>query len=104
MLATELHQLSRLEKIKLMETLWSDLATNDTAVDFPAWHAAELDATARRFAEGKEELIDWRDAKRELRQRFQSGDTFSIYSKTSRANFRNGCDCFNLFLSAPRCW
>ena len=51
-------QLSRSEKLKLMEVLWEDLSRVDSEVESPAWHAEELAATERRLAEGQEQLLD----------------------------------------------
>ena len=62
-------QLPRSEKLKLMEALWEDLSRPDTELQSPAWHAEELAATEQRLAEGKEQILDWEVAKRELRSR-----------------------------------
>ena len=62
-------QLPRSEKLKLMEALWEDLSRPDTELRSPAWHAEELAATERRLAEGKEQILDWEVAKRELRSK-----------------------------------
>lgn len=61
------HQLPRSEKLKLMEALWEDLSRPDSELQSPVWHAEELAATERRLAEGKEEMLDWEDAKKKLR-------------------------------------
>jgi len=50
-----------------MEALWEDLSRPDGDFESPAWHAKELAATEQRLAEGKERLLDWEAAKRELR-------------------------------------
>ncbi len=71
MSVTELQQMSRLEKVRLMETIWADLSREDDAVESPAWHQAELKQTEARYAAGAEELVDWSDAKKELRRRFE---------------------------------
>ena len=62
-------QLPRSEKLKLMEALWEDLSRPDTELQSPAWHAEELAATEQRLAEGKEQILDWEVAKRELRSK-----------------------------------
>ncbi len=61
------HQLPRSEKLKLMEALWEDLSRADGELQSPAWHAEELAATEQRLAEGKEPVLDWDAAKKELR-------------------------------------
>jgi hypothetical protein len=64
-------QMSRSEKLKLMELLWEQLSRPDDAFESPAWHAKELAATEQRLAEGKEQAMDWETAKKELRRRFE---------------------------------
>ena len=64
-------QMSRSEKLKLMELLWDQLSRPDEAFESPGWHAQELAATEQRFAEGKEQVLDWEAAKKELRRRFE---------------------------------
>jgi hypothetical protein len=63
--------MSRNEKLKLMELLWDQLSRPDEAFESPAWHAKELAATEQRLAEGKEHVMDWDMAKKELRRRFE---------------------------------
>lgn len=64
-------QLSRSEKLKLMELLWEQLSRPDDVFESPAWHAQELAATEQRLADGKEQVMDWEVAKKELRRRFE---------------------------------
>lgn len=71
MSVTELQRMSRLEKVRLMETIWADLSREDDAVESPAWHQAELKETEERYAAGAEEVVDWSEAKKELRRRFE---------------------------------
>jgi putative addiction module component (TIGR02574 family) len=65
----EIRALPRIEKLKLMEALWADLAQDENALDSPEWHRAELEEAERRFAAGHEEIIDWEEAKKRLRRR-----------------------------------
>ena len=67
----ELRKLPRDEKLKIIETLWSDLAADEEAFESPEWHAEELRKTEAALAAGKVEVLDWEDAKRELRKRFE---------------------------------
>jgi putative addiction module component (TIGR02574 family) len=67
----ELRQLPPNEKLKIIETLWADLAADDAAFSSPAWHEEELRKTEAGLAAGQIEVLDWEDAKRELRKRFQ---------------------------------
>ena len=62
-------RLQRTDKLRLMETLWSELSRTETDLESPAWHAIALVETERRMAEGHEEMLDWSRAKSELRNR-----------------------------------
>jgi hypothetical protein len=62
-------QLQRKDKLRLMETLWSELSRAEAEFDSPAWHASALAETERRLAEGREEMLDWNRTKAELRDR-----------------------------------
>jgi hypothetical protein len=64
-------QLSRSEKLQLMEVLWEQLSRFDDAFESPAWHQEELARTERRLAEGKEQVMDWETAKKKLRSQFE---------------------------------
>jgi hypothetical protein len=65
-----LDQMTRDEKLRLMEALWADLSRHADTLELPAWHAQALRETEQRMAEGKEVAVDWETAKSELRQRF----------------------------------
>jgi Putative addiction module component len=67
----ELRQLPVDEKLRIIETLWSDLSGQDEDIAAPAWHEQELSQTQTAFLEGREEVMDWSDAKKELRSRFE---------------------------------
>lgn len=64
-------QMSRSEKLKLMETLWEQLTQPEDAFESPAWHGQSLKETEQRLAEGKEQVLDWETAKRQLRKQFE---------------------------------
>ena len=44
---------------------------DDAALASPAWHEEELRRTEAAFAAGKVEVLDWQEAKAELRKRFE---------------------------------
>lgn len=69
MTITELHQLPAIEKLKIIEALWNDLAKDENNLPPPAWHEAELKQTEAGFSSGKIEAVDWQQAKKELRSR-----------------------------------
>jgi len=66
-----LKRMSRVEKLRMMETLWDDLSREEHLLESPAWHKAALAETGRRVAAGEEKTVDWETAKKELRRRFE---------------------------------
>jgi putative addiction module component (TIGR02574 family) len=67
----ELRKLPPVEKLKIIEALWGDLAGDEDAFTSPAWHEEELKKTEADYAAGRIESLDWEDAKKELRERFE---------------------------------
>jgi hypothetical protein len=67
----QIEQMSRAEKLQVMEALWADLSKAEAEVESPAWHAGVLRETEARVAAGEERIADWDTAKRELRKRFE---------------------------------
>lgn len=67
----ELRKLPSVEKLKIIEALWGDLAADADAFESPAWHEEELKKTGVHYAAGRVEALDWEDAKKELRKRFE---------------------------------
>lgn len=65
----ELRKLPRDEKLKIIETLWGDLTADEDSFESPSWHADELRKTEAALAAGQAEIVDWEDAKKELRKR-----------------------------------
>lgn len=61
-------QLPKEEKLKVMEALWSDLSTPDESFKSPDWHGQVLEKTKGKFERGEIEVLDWEDAKRDLRE------------------------------------
>ncbi len=45
----------------------------DTETEYPspAWHGTELKQTEQEFLAGQIEVLDWQEAKKELRSRFE---------------------------------
>jgi hypothetical protein len=66
----EIKSLSREEKLKVMEALWEDLSQEEEKVASPNWHGDSLRETEIRVTNGKEDVVVWSDAKKELRKRF----------------------------------
>ena len=67
----QIEQMSRAEKLQVMEALWADLSKTEAEVESPAWHADVLRETEARVAAGEERITDWDTAKRELRKRLE---------------------------------
>ena len=68
MSAIEIQQMPRREKLRLMEALWADLSRDEAEVESSAWHADALRETSERVARGEEKILDWEQAKAELRK------------------------------------
>ncbi|MDR4493261.1 MAG: addiction module protein [Nitrospirales bacterium] len=64
-------QLSRKEKLQVMEAIWEDLSQEDHLVESPAWHESQLRDTEQKVQSGIEQTLDWQEAKKELRKRFE---------------------------------
>ncbi len=69
-LLQSIHDLPRIEKVKMMEFLWEEL-TADDEFDSPDWHKKALSDTEKRMEEGTEKEIDWNKAKQLLRNEFK---------------------------------
>lgn len=69
--ALQIEQMSRAEKLQVMEAIWADLSKAEEQVESPAWHADILRETEARVAAGQERIADWAIAKRELREGFE---------------------------------
>ena len=64
-----LEQMTTAEKLRVMETLWNDLARHEEQVESPEWHGQVLRERAAKVSEGKETFMDWETAKEQLRHR-----------------------------------
>ncbi|OHX36423.1 hypothetical protein BJL95_16605 [Methylomonas sp. LWB] len=71
MISAELRQLPATEKLKLIEALWDDLLDNENDVPALPWHQEELQRTEAAYAAADVEVVDWRQAKKALRSRFE---------------------------------
>jgi len=64
-----LEKMTIAEKLRVMETLWSDLTRNEEQFESPDWHGEVLRERAARVKQGKESFVDWETAKKQLRNR-----------------------------------
>ncbi|MCP4377669.1 MAG: addiction module protein [bacterium] len=69
--AVDIARMSREEKLQAIEAIWADLSKDAAAVESPPWHDDVLKETQARASAGQERILDWSQAKRELRD--QSG-------------------------------
>ena len=67
---SEIARMSRAEKVEMIEALWADLSGAADDLPSPEWHAGELERTNARLDAGQETLVDWENAKRDLRKSF----------------------------------
>ena len=67
----QVEQMSRTEKLQVMEAIWTALSASGAEMESPAWHEDALRETEQRFSRGEERIVDWERAKRELRNRFE---------------------------------
>ena len=51
--------------------MWEDLSKEVEQVESPDWHREALDETERRLKAGRESVVDWLEARKELRRRFE---------------------------------
>ena len=65
----EILDLPRLEKLRVIELLWADLAKDEDTIESPEWHQAVLEETAKRVKSGEESPMDWAEAKKILREK-----------------------------------
>jgi len=67
----KINHLSRKQKLMIMEAIWEDLLRSDEPTESPGWHKQELRETEQKYHTGEEKILDWQDAKNELRKRFE---------------------------------
>ena len=64
-----LKKMSRLDKLRAMEALWTDLSRDDDKFDSPAWHGEALREAERAVAAGTAKFSDWDEAKKSIRRK-----------------------------------
>jgi hypothetical protein len=61
-----IERLSRTEKLRMMEALWTDLSREESALASPAWHGSALREAEAALDAGQANFIDWDQAKKTL--------------------------------------
>ncbi|MFO7845107.1 MAG: addiction module protein [Balneolaceae bacterium] len=69
--SVDIEKLSREEKLQLMHELWENLVKDEKQIESPEWHKGVLRETEERVNSERERLMNWQDAKEELRKRFE---------------------------------
>ena len=64
----DVKSLSKVEKLRLLETLWTDFSSEAASVISPAWHETALNEACQLHADGKASFSDWSEAKARLRE------------------------------------
>jgi hypothetical protein len=65
-ISSQLNQMTIEEKLRAMELIWDDLCRT-TDFSSPGWHGDILKQREKRLKEGKEEILDWETAKKQLK-------------------------------------
>lgn len=60
--------LTRTEKLRMIEQLWEELSRSPEEVESPVWHADALRESEQAVANGDAAFEDWNQAKERLRQ------------------------------------
>ncbi|MCH7308204.1 addiction module protein [Acinetobacter sp. NIPH 1852] len=66
--AFPIDQLTKTEKLQLIERLWQDLSTESELLS-PQWHAEVLQKTEALVATQQNQFVDWQDAKKRLQKK-----------------------------------
>ena len=61
--------LNPVERIELMEALWSEMARHGDALQSPAWHETELARRKEAVLKGDQKPVGWDQAKKLIRRR-----------------------------------
>ena len=62
-----IENLTRTEKLLMLEAIWDDLARDTTRFASPEWHAEKLNDAEAAVAEGRANFVSWDIAKKKLR-------------------------------------
>lgn len=66
-----IENLTRTEKLRMMEVIWDDLSRDSEALSSPEWHAHALKDAERALAENLTHFVSWDAAKKMLRDSTQ---------------------------------
>jgi len=66
-----IENLTRTEKLRMMEVIWDDLSRDSETFSSPEWHAQALKDAERALAENQTHFVPWDAAKKMLRDTAQ---------------------------------
>ncbi|OGS95726.1 MAG: acyl-protein synthetase [Gallionellales bacterium RIFCSPLOWO2_02_FULL_57_47] len=66
-----IENLTRIEKLRMMEVIWDDLSRDSETFSSPEWHAQALKDAERALAENRTHFVSWNAAKKMLRDSTQ---------------------------------
>ncbi len=69
MVALALKEMSRAEKLRIMEAIWNDLASDESSFESPEWHSDALQSAEQSVKSGKAKFSDWELAKQRIRRK-----------------------------------
>ena len=64
-----LDKMSRGEKLRAMEAIWTDLSQDEGRFESPAWHEQTLRETETIVKTGGATFSDWEDARKRMRHK-----------------------------------
>lgn len=62
-----LQNMSRIEKLTMMEALWDDLSRDPASLTSPEWHSHALKEAEQAVADKSAHFVSWEEAKKSLR-------------------------------------
>jgi hypothetical protein len=66
-----LDQMTKAEKLRVMEALWADLTRQEEEFESPAWHEEVLKQREASVSSGEAKFLDWETVKKELREKLK---------------------------------
>jgi len=66
-----LDKMTNLDKIALMEKLWTDLCIDSESIQSPDWHKDILEARGKKINEGKAKFASFNKAKERIRNQIK---------------------------------
>ncbi len=64
-----LKEMSTVEKVQMMEEIWTDLSSSGSDFVPPDWHGDVLAERKKGILDGSQQFTDWEAAKKEIRKR-----------------------------------